>query len=151
MRFAFILAALLSGAVQAQTIGVHLFSEHSEDTFERRYKDTGRVEQVAYNERNFGAYYISRDGWIVGVYDNSYYRTTVYAGYMLDGPRFGPVGTHLAAALGTGYEWCPGTGKLRPMLMPSLTVATPLGVSLRYSVAPAKGGVFQHLSIERKF
>lgn len=150
MRAALILTALIATSAQAQTFGVHLFSEHSENTFERRYSN-GVSRQVKYNERNWGAYYINRDGWMVGGYKNSYYRQTFYAGYMWDGPRFGPVGTHIAGAVATGYDWCPGTGKLRPMLMPSLTLATPLGVSLRYSAAPAKGGVFSHLSIERKF
>jgi hypothetical protein len=148
MKHLFILAALLAGSAHADTVGVHLVSRHATPNFERSWSD-GTKTQVAYNNRNFGAYWAADSGALVGAYRNSYSRTTVYAGWTWDAPRIGPVTPAVSAVLATGYDNMRGHGKLRPMLMPSLRA--PLGtVSVRWSVAPAtKGGFFQHLSVER--
>jgi|ERR1043165_6186226 hypothetical protein len=150
MRYTLILAAMLATSAQAQTIGVHTFSKHSVNTFDYVYAD-GHRRTVAMNERNLGGYVIFDNGLIVGGYHNSYWEPTFYAGYTHNFANFGPITPSLTAAIATGYEKIYGVGKLRPMLMPSLIAKTPLGVSLRYSAAPAKGGLFQHLSVERKF
>ncbi len=142
--------AIFSASAHAQTIGLHLFSEHASDTYNQRYTD-GSNTDLKYNEYNYGLYYINRDGWTVGAYRNSYRNHTVYAGYVWDGPRFGPVGTHIAGALATGYRNVEGVGVLRPMLMPSVTLGGRTGPVVRWQAAPTKGGFFQHVSIEYRF
>lgn len=146
-----IAAALFCGHAAAQTFGVHTFSQHGHDSYTQFHGNDAPPEVVKFNEKNWGLYYINRDGWMIGGYRNSYYHNTFYAGYMWDGPTFGPIGTHIAGAIATGYSEVQGVGLLRPMLMPSLTLAAPMGVSARWSVAPAKGGLFMHLSFEKKF
>jgi uncharacterized protein (UPF0264 family) len=139
-----------AGSASAATVGVHTVSKHANETFERTYTD-GSTKQIAYNNVNPGVYFIADNGAMVGVYRNSYRRTTVYAGWTFYGPAVGPVSTSLSVAVATGYDNLAGVGALRPMVLPSVSVALPVGVSVRYSAAPGKDGFFQHLSIERKF
>lgn len=141
--------ALFASQAQAFTVGAHLVSRHAEDTYKYHWSD-GTTTQEPYNNTNPGLYVI-HDGWIAGFYKNSYFKTTVYAGYQLDGPRFGPLRTAVVGALATGYEEIFGVGKLRPMILPSLILETPV-VDIRYTAGPHKGGgLFQHVSIERRF
>lgn len=150
------IVALLGETASAQTIGVHLFSEHGHDTYDITHEG-GPNTTKKFNEKNFGGYIIAGEvdifgvpvSPIVGAYKNSYYHTTVYAGLTWDMDLFGPLRVGASAVLGTGYERVHGVGKLRPMLMPHILLDLPAGLTLRYSVTPAKGGVFQHISIER--
>lgn len=145
-------AALIAAALpaQADTFGVHLFSRHEASTREATNPD-GSTTDVPYQNRNFGLYYIADSGFTAGAYRNSYFEDTVYAGWTWHGPAFGPLRPSVTAVLATGYKVVHGVGALRPMVMPSVSVATPLGFSVRYFIGPAKGGIFQHVSIERGF
>lgn len=144
-------AALLSClSAQAVTVGIHTFSKHESANYDYDTYD-GIAAQRKYNNRNFGLYVIADNGFTAGGYRNSYGVNSFYAGWTWQGPSLGPVSIAATAALATGYESRYGVGKLRPMVMPSLILATPLGVSVRYTAGPAKHGFIQHLSIERKF
>jgi len=140
---------LSAGQVQAATLGVHTVSKHASNNFERTYND-GSTKMLPYNNENFGAYVVTDSGVVAGGYRNSYDRNTFYAGYSINGPKFGPVQTGLSAVLATGYENVVHVGKLRPLILPHLVLDTPLGFAVRYSVGPGKGGAFQHLSFEVK-
>lgn len=143
------LLVLFAPDARAQTVGVHTWSDHSHDTYNITHEG-GDNTSKKFNEANFGLYFL-KDGWVVGAYRNSYYRTTVYGGYVWQTPLYGPLDVAVSAALATGYRRVHGVGVLRPMLMPQLVLHLPAGLDLRYSVAPAKGGAFQHLSIETSF
>jgi hypothetical protein len=149
-----VIAMTFSDTCRAGTLGLHTWSEHGKATYQITHEG-GAPEERKFNEDNFGLYYIGQDNWIVGAYKNSYYRNTVYAGYVIDGPTFRPLGVQvkpaLAAALATGYRRLEGVGTLRVMLMPQVVVHTGYGTAVRYSLAPGKRGMFQHLSIERSF
>lgn len=141
---------------QAQTVGLHLVSKHSQDTYDVMHRGGG-VTQKEFKEENFGVYFIAQPVDIVGfkgrpifgTYRNSYYRQTVYFGVNRDWNVYGPLSAGATVALATGYERVMGVGKLRPVLMPHLVLALPAGFAVRYSVAPAKEGAFQHISIEK--
>jgi hypothetical protein len=143
------LTLAIAAPAQAGTLGVHLVSRHESRTYEAMHPG-GPIWHVPYNNRNTGLYYVTDSGLVVGAYRNSYNVDTVYAGRQWVSPSYGPVRFAATAAVATGYQTVHGIGKLRPMLMPSVLVDTPLGVTVRYSAAPAKGGIFQHLSLEMK-
>jgi hypothetical protein len=144
------LLTLWAPEAKAQTaVGVHLWSEHSKNEYEITHEG-GVSEYRKFNEKNYGLYVV-HNGWTAGTFENSYYRRTVYGGYSWVWPVYGPLDACLTVALATGYRRVPGVGTLRPMAMPGVRMALPEGIFLRYSVAPAKGGAFQHLSIERTF
>lgn len=153
-----IIAGLMLGAstCQAGTLGVHAWSKHGAPTYEVTHRG-GPSEHREFNNANFGLYYVSADGWTVGAYKNSYYRNTVYAGYVIQGPSFRPIDgftvqTDLALALATGYRRVKGVGELRPMAMPQILLShAASGAGVRYSVAPGQRGIFQHISFEKKF
>lgn len=151
------IAALVCDSCFSQTIGVHLFSEHGHDTYQIT-DEYGPYAERKFNEKNFGAYIIAGHvdlfgvpvSPIVGAYKNSYYHTTVYGGLTYDAPLVGNwLHWGATAALATGYQRVHGVGILRPTLMPHLIVRLPGELAVRYSITPAKGGVFQHVSIER--
>lgn len=147
-------ASVAVPAARAGTIGVHTFSEHARAYFERTHEGALNSRHK-FNESNFGAYYVTDNGWTIGTYRNSYYRQTFYAGYVVSGPTLlaaGPfsIRPDLSMALATGYKRVYGVGVLRPMLMPQIVIQSAYGPAIRYSVAPGKEGVFQHLSVEVK-
>ncbi len=146
----FIFLALSATTASAATFGLHTVSKHGKEHFDR-VADGEVQERVKYNNQNGGVYYVADSGFTVGTYKNSYYHTTVYAGWTLYGPSLGPVGTGLTAILATGYSRNIGYGRLRPMAMPSLSVSLPADFRIRYTAAPAKKGFFQHVTIERGF
>jgi hypothetical protein len=146
-------AALIAATTlpsHAGTVGVHLVSKHEADTHEVTAPDGSKFREE-YNNRNPGLYYIADSGLTVGAYRNSYFHSTVYAGWTWHGPTFGPLQPSVTAVLATGYRRVHGVGLLRPMVLPSLRLEGPAGVALRYHLGPAKGGVFQHLAVERSF
>lgn len=155
MRAHLIAAAILAVTAlpeiaQADTFGVHLFSRHEAATHELTRPD-GTTYREPYNNRNFGAYFIADSGLTLGAYRNSYGFNTAYAGWTWQGPTFGPLQPAVTTVLATGYRRVHGVGVLRPMVLPSVRLEGPAGVSLRYFIGPAKGGVFQHVAIERSF
>jgi hypothetical protein len=142
--------AALTAALIAATLPAHLFSRHEAADHELTRPD-GTTYREPYNNRNFGLYFIADSGLTLGAYRNSYGFNTAYAGWTWHGPTFGPLQPAVTTVLATGYRRVHGVGVLRPMVLPSLRLEGPAGVALRYHLGPAKGGVFQHLAIERSF
>lgn len=141
---------VLTDPAWAETrVGVHLWSEHSKDNYQITHEG-GRNTERKFNEQNYGLY-VTHNGWTVGTFENSYHRRTWYGGYTWARTVYGPVDAVAVAGLATGYRRVHGVGLLRPMIMPGLRISLPGGLDLRYSAVPAKGGAFQHLSVEMKF
>jgi hypothetical protein len=142
------LSAAFTGQAHADTIGLHTVSLHGRPYYERTHQG-GENTQHAFNNNNFGAYYIADSGLTFGAYRNSYWHTTTYLAWTLETRAYGPFSLSAAVGFATGYKTLHGVGVLRPMILPSLV--TDLGfIRARYSVAPGKHGVFQHLSLEYK-
>lgn len=149
------IAALVSDSCFSQTIGVHTWSEHGKDTYDITHEG-GPNTTKKFNEKNYGVYVIAGEvdlfglpvSPIAGVYKNSYYHTTVYAGLTYEHVLVGNwLHWGATAALATGYQRVHGVGVLRPTFMPHVIVRVD-DFAVRYSLTPAKGGVFQHLSFE---
>ena len=120
-----LIAAVTTGQAKAQTVGMHIGSQH----FPAR----------DFNNINPGVYYISKDGYTVGTYFNSERRQSVYAGMTWDYGRF-----RIQAGAITGYQ-----GKVLPMLAPSVH----LGEGFRLTALPpfgSQGSAVLHLSFETK-
>lgn len=151
MKRALALAAVVAMSwcsAKAETVfGAHLVSHH--------------VGADGFNNANVGAYVVV-DGWTVGAYRNSLYRTSIYAGYQFD---WGPFS--LTAGVVSGYKRevteCTGsraqtcwrsTGFSRTTLAPMLVPSMHLGPA-RVWVIPSFGFVRNagvlHLSVEGKF
>lgn len=116
------LRADLSAPVQ--TIGLHLQSRH---------------EGEGYNNDNLGAYVHLTSGFTAGVYRNSDYKPSFYAGY-----TYSRGYVSLTPVLVTGYRDCP-----LPTVIPSVAIALSGGVSARVSFvySPERSSAL-HLSLE---
>lgn len=148
--FLFALFLIVTGnPCKADTIGVHLFSRHGSETFERTYP-TQPTQQIKYNNDNFGLYYIADNGFTAGGYKNSYYRNSFYLGWTWEFDKFYGVTPSITVAGVTGYDWCRGMGLIRPMVMPSARVDV-LGLGVKLSGLPVGKAGFMHLSIEKSF
>lgn len=146
----------LASRAQAQTVGLHLFSKHGNETHAVTHE--GGADTVEkFNNKNFGAYYMHTPVDLfgfsarptAGAFNNSYEHLTVYAGVNRDWKVWGPLSVGATAALATGYEMVHGVGKVRVVLMPHAVLALPKEVAVRLSATPAKGGAFIHLGIEK--
>ncbi len=119
-----------------QTIGTHLASHHSPDR--------------GYNNTNPGMYLRTTDGLTVGMYKNSEYRYSFYAGRTYEAEYRGWLADLTLGGV-TGYKSSP----LLPMVVPS--IATPPlvgGVRVRLAYIPkigAEGAAVQHLMLERSW
>jgi hypothetical protein len=144
MRLILALAVAVCAPVQADIIGAHLHSRHESETHVVTAPD-GTTFTQRYNNQNRGIYYMHNSGLTAGFYRNSYNRDTFYAGYTWQGPTWGPLRPAVSLTGATGYSQVHDVGKIRLQVMPSVQI---FGF-LRYAVAPAKGGVLQHISIEK--
>lgn len=152
-RLALVIGVILGlgySAAEAQVIGLHTWSEHSRDTHAMTHEG-GPNTYKKFNEENWGLYYIDQSGFTVGGYRNSYYKNTFYVGWSLETDPWYGLRAAITGAFATGYDTVHGVGAIRPMLMPSVVLDVGSPARLRWSVAPAKGGVFQHLSLEWSF
>ena len=126
----------MCGDARAQTVGLHLASVHSAPGF---------------NNSNPGIYLRTRGGWTAGVYRNSEWRTSTYAGWTASTEVAGPVRAELTMGLITGYRVAP----VLPLLAPSLRVGGDTGPALRLTVLPKvhakQGASVAHLSTEWSF
>lgn len=162
-----LLLTACAAAASAGTIGLHTYSHHTSDTYERteyrqvngRFADGARYLQKysvtthrEYNNQNFGMYYIADNGFTIGGYRNSYDKNTVYAGYTVNSDRYlgGYVSGSVSVALATGYRELASVGVLRPVVLPALRLH--LGdAAIRLSGFPAGSKSFMHLSAEVGF
>lgn len=130
MRGACLLAlAVMAGGACADTLGIHLGSQHSKPGF---------------NDVNPGLYYRADDGATVGAYHNSLRRTSVYAGYTLVGDTPIPeVSYSLGLGVITGY-----TKPVMPLVAPSLHYG-PVRVTFIPNTKQT-GAAVLHLSLEFK-
>ena len=125
-RIALILALALAGAAHADTLGLHIGSQH--------------FPAKQYNNANPGAYYIHSSGATIGTYYNSERRQSVYAGWTWG---YGP--WRLQAGAITGYR----RATVLPMIAPSVS----LGYGFRLTVLPKverRGSAVVHLTWEMK-
>ena len=135
MRSAALLLALLAGAAQADTIGLHVGSWHS---------------RPGYNNVNPGAFYRADDGLTVGAYCNSQSRSpnnpdaptcrpSAYAGVTWGGDGL----VALTAGVVTGYTYGP-----LPIVLPSIKLG-PVRVGVLPKVEPM-GAWVVHAMLEMK-
>ena len=125
-RLAIMAALALAGAAHADTLGLHIGSQH--------------FPAKQYNNFNPGAYYIHSSGATIGTYYNSERRQSVYAGWTWD---YGP--WRLQAGAITGYE----RSTVLPMVVPSVA----LGYGFRLTALPKverDGSAVIHLMYEMK-
>lgn len=129
-----LLGAFLALPVCAGEMVVHLGSQHGSKTYALGDRE------VAYNNVNPGVGVIRDDGWMAGIYFNSYRKPTLYAGRVFEASvSRATIGAVLA--LGTGYAIPTGkplallasftasvrvtdTLKVRVMYLPPLTSET---------------------------
>lgn len=120
-------------------IGVHLGSVH---------EGPQPVENL--NPVNPGAYLQLRSGWVAGAYYNSVRRASVYAGYQLQAPAWGPVQAAVTLGVITGYQ-----GRPLPALVPSVYVGLGQdGWGVRVSYIPKVQATkvhTVHFALERRF
>lgn len=157
---AIVLGTLLPPAKASTAVGLHLGSHH--------WTDEPR------NNVNPGIYVRTPSGLIAGAYRNSYWRPTVYAGWSWQLAEARGWSLDLSIAAATGYqrasvidsdESCvargfrPGcwlthgysSGKLAPLVAPSIATPTWNGLRLRLCGMPKLSGddsAVVHLSIE---
>lgn len=156
MRMILAIIMLACNMAHAQTIGVHTLTHHIDS-------------HTGLNERNIGLY-LRSDNWTVGGYRNSYRRTTLYAGYVLD---YGPFSVTLGAATGYQRKWRDCTAEevqatgfvdecrkpdtkvktaLMPVIAPSVALPIGDGWKARLTVVPEEyKPALVHLSFERQF
>lgn len=144
----YIAAIALVAAMPAQagdlTLDINGVSQHSKDT----YWYQGKTHR--YNESNLGlglTYGVKKYVDVsAGFFENSYYRTTVYAGFRL-GPEFVfgdvVVSPGIQAGYASGYVNTPvNSSSLRPVVLPNLRVAyRGVGVTVGYVPRVASGSV----------
>ena len=125
-RLALLVALALAGAAHADTLGLHIGSQH--------------FPAKQYNNFNPGAYYIRSSGATIGTYYNSERRQSVYAGWTWD---YGP--WRLQAGAITGYR--------RAAVLPLIAPSVSLGYGFRLTVLPKverRGSAVVHLTWEMK-
>lgn len=155
-----ILLALCSSA-QADVVGLHLVSYHSDETYTktyvRKYRECevlpeGLVchrgfrpfhEDVKYNNLNPGVYWRDDSGLTIGGYWNSYRKPTAYVGWTWETPRWHDLSAAATVVLATGYK-----DTLRPMILPSIAWDATKTVTPRLGFGPSKGGAIFHLTLE---
>jgi hypothetical protein len=120
-----LLWAMLSPKAEAAELILHGPSHHFDS-------------QAGYNNQNFGLGYAFDNNIVVGAYDNSIRRTSVYAGYVLRLTEH--VG--ILAGVATGYEKMP----VQPAALLIFTAPITGHWLLHFNVAPVKGG-FINLSL----
>jgi len=94
-----------------------------------------------YNERNYGLgfEYGAADRWraVGGVYDNSYYRTTVYGGALYLYPVSQSIKVGVMLGLASGYSHV--VGPLAPVALPTIAIeGKQFGANI--GVMPSRGG-----------
>lgn len=158
----FLGAALVGGCIDghAQTVvGLHTFSIHADD-------GKSADGSFGWNNQNFGAY-IKHDGWTGGVFKNSLYRWSWYAGYTWDLKIDHALVDEVSLTLGvaTGYDKVVASGgsrraircsdicrevELKDVLAPLIFPSARKGI-FRVGVSKAPDApAFVHLIIEKE-
>lgn len=146
MKYLPLMLALFAGAVNADTIGLHVASAHSKPGF---------------NNTNPGVYYVADNGATAGAYCNSESKSALfphakrcdvsaYAGYTVT-TDIGPA--RLSATIGVITGYARGT---TPMVLPTVsTVGTVGGFRPRIAfipkIDPKRGAHVVHLMLEKEF
>lgn len=160
-----ILLSLCSSA-QADVVGLHLVSYHSDEAYTKTYPRPYREcevraeaticssglrpfhEDVKYNNFNPGIYWRDDSGLTLGGYWNSYRKPTAYVGWTWETPRWHDLSAAATVALATGYKGRAGAGVLRPMILPSIAWDATKTVTTRLGFGPSQGGAIFHLTLE---
>lgn len=89
------------------------------------------------------------DGPVAGVYRNSEWRNSAYAGYAWNWQVAGPVSAQFVVGAVTGYK----RGTVVPLVMPSVAYAVGPKTAVRLSGVPPVGSIpgVVHLSFDYKF
>lgn len=133
MRTIALALALVAGAAQADTIGVHIGSHH--------------WPSREYNNVNPGLYYRTDSNWTVGFYNNSYRRLSIYAGKTF-AYELGEWEAAVTLAAISGYD------ESKLMVAPSIATPWVDGWRARFVTLPRlsrQGAAVLHLSVERSF
>lgn len=128
--------AFCCAPAEAQTIGLHLASWHSEP---------------GYNNANPGLYLRTAGGWTAGGYRNSVRRNSTYAGWTGGVELATGLRAELTLGAITGYP----AAAVLPLVAPSLRIGGDTGPALRLTVLPKvhakQGAHVAHLSTEWSF
>lgn len=142
-----VLSIAASFAYAERTVGLHVASAHSEG----HYYLNGKREAI--NDVNPGVYYRHDNGATVGVYYNSYRRTSAYVGWTFNVLSAGGFDVELTPVVLTGYDVFPGDNRLRFGVLPSVASPKFYGYRARVLGVPSVGNKsgFIHLMVERPF
>jgi ribosomal protein S11 len=132
-----LVAAANASAAGPTHVMVHVASAHTEANFNNTNLGLGLRWADAQG-----------DGPVAGVYGNSEWRNSAYAGYAWSWQVAGPVSAQLAVGAVTGYK----LAAVVPMVLPSLAYAITPKAAIRISAVPPVGKMagVAHLSVEFK-
>jgi hypothetical protein len=138
MKYLYILALLLFlPSVYAQSLILHGPTKHGYPT----YYAENFVEKKKFNSVTFGVGYKFDNNWVTGVYYNSYYKPTLYAGrmfmwdldYQIDNR---PIQIGFALVGATGYKSRTNM-VITPLVTANLSVPIDKKYSLEFLALPA--------------
>jgi hypothetical protein len=123
MKYLFISLLFVTSIAQADDLVIHTVSWHARPSWEENYNT-----KVRYNDYNPGLGYRWNNGWNVGFYYNSFYKTSVYSakefmlsdnvGLIAGGVTGYKSSTGYSVAPLLGAEWCqPITDKLSAVML----------------------------------